>query len=125
MKEKIVKSDIVKRVVEKLKGTKINIGGNKYSYKREYNLKYTQEIVDNVICAFMDVIVDIIENGDSVKLTSYLMLEPKYYTQKRARNIYDDKEIIVPARYRVKLNVGSKLEEACERLSERELKEEV
>lgn len=33
MKEKVVKSDIVKRVVEKLKGTKINIGGNKYSYK--------------------------------------------------------------------------------------------
>ena len=124
MKEKVVKSDIVKRVVEKLKGTKINIGGNKYSYKREYNLKYTQEIVDNVICAFMDVMVDTIENGDSVKLIGYLTLEPKYYAKKRARNVYDDKEIIVPARYRVKLNVGSKLEEACERLSERELKEE-
>lgn len=125
MKEKIIKPGIVKRVVEKLEGTKINIGGNKHSYKREYNLKYTQEIIDNVICAFMNVIVDIIENGDSVKLNSYFILEPKYYAEKRARNVHDDKEVIMPAQYRVKLNVGSKLEEACKRLSERELGKEV
>lgn len=125
MKDKVVKSEIVKRVVEKLEGTKINIGGNKYSYKREYNLKYTQEIVDNVICTFLDVIVDIIENGDSVKLNSYMILEPKYYTEKRARNVYEDKEITMPAQYRVKLNVGTKLEEACKRLSERELEKDI
>lgn len=125
MKDKVVKSEIVKRVVEKLKGTKINIGGNKHSYKREYNLKYTQEIVDNVICGFLDVIVDIIENGDSVKLNSYMILEPKYYTEKRARNVYEDKEITMPAQYRVKLNVGTKLEEACKRLSERELERDI
>lgn len=125
MNEKIIRPGVVKRVVEKLKGTKIQIGGNKYLYKREYNLKYTQEIVDNVICAFMDVIVDIIENGDSVKLNYYMILEPKYYAERRARNVHDGTEVIVPAQYRVRLHTGSKLEEACKRLSERELGKEV
>lgn len=121
MKEKIAKKDIVKRIVEKLKGTKINIGGNKYMYKREYNLKYTQEIVDNVISAFMDVIVDAIEDGDVIKLNGYMILEPKYYSEKRARNIYEGKEIIIPAQYRVKMSVGTKLEDACKRLSDKEI----
>lgn len=121
MNEKIIKPGIVKKVVDKLDGTKIEIGGNKESYKRKYHLKYTQEIVDNVITAFMDSIVDIIENGDSVKLNSYMVLEPKYYVEKRARNVYANEEYIMPAQYRVKLNVGTKLEEACKRLSEREI----
>lgn len=125
MKEKIIKPGIVKKVVEKLEGTKINIGGNKYFYKREYNLKYTQEIVDNVICAFMDTITDVIEDGDSVKLNGYMVLEPKYYPARKARNVHEDTEILMPAQYRLKLNVGSRWEEACKRLTERELGKEV
>lgn len=111
MKEKIIKPGIVKRVVEKLEGTKINIGGNKHSYKREYNLKYTQEIVDNVICAFMDVIVDIIENGDSVKLNSYFILEPKYYAEKRATMNFDDNNCAVDSEKAVEC----KIKEVCKR----------
>lgn len=121
MNEKIIKPGIVKKVVDKLEGTKIEIGGNKEFYKRKYHLKYTQEIVDNVITAFMDSIVDIIEEGDSVKLNGYMILEPKYYVEKRARNIYENTEYMMPTQYRVKLNVGKKLEDACKRLSEREI----
>ena len=62
MKERYTKNDIVKNVVNRLKGKHITIGGNKYAYKRKYHLKYSQEIVNNVISAFLDELVDEIEN---------------------------------------------------------------
>lgn len=115
--EKINKQDIVRRVVEKLEGTKIGTGGNR-------NIKYSQKVVHNVINTFMDVIVDAVEEGESVMWSGYMTLEPKHYVERKARNLYEDKEITLPERYGVKLNVGSKLKEACKRLSERELQKD-
>lgn len=39
MGKRFYKADLVKRVVDKLKDTKIVIGGNKYFYKKLYHLK--------------------------------------------------------------------------------------
>lgn len=118
MKETINKKEVVKRTVEKLKGTKITVGGNKYFYKRAYNLKYTQVIVDNVITALLEVLTDTIEDGDSVKLVGYFTLKPHYYAKRRVGSINDGEDVYVPERYLAKISLGTKLREACERLSE-------
>lgn len=118
MNEKIIKPGIVKKVVDKLDGIKIVIGGNKELYKRKYHLKYTQEIVDNVLSAFLETIEEVIENGDSIKLNGYMTIEPKYYAKRKARNIYNDTEIILPEQYRVKVSIGKKLKDACKRFSD-------
>ena len=121
MNEKIIKPGMVKKVVDKLEGTRINVGGNKEFYKSEYHLQYTQEIVDNVISAFLETITEVIENGDSVRLNGYMLIEPKYYVKRKARNVIEDKGMILPEQYRVKVSIGSKLKKACKRFSDREL----
>ncbi len=73
------KMDVVNKISEKLIDEKIVIGGNKSFYKRKYHLKYTQKIIANVLDAFWDVIADVIEDGDSIKLYNYIKIEPKYF----------------------------------------------
>ena len=73
------KMDVVNKISEKLIDEKIVIGGNKSFYKRKCHLKYTQKIIANVLDAFWDVIADVIEDGDSIKLYNYIKIEPKYF----------------------------------------------
>ena len=115
------KMDVVNKISEKLIDEKIVIGGNKSFYKRKYHLKYTQKIIANVLDAFWDVIADVIEDGDSIKLYNYIRIEPKYFKAiKLNSKIFKGiKENIVPARYKMKFIMDERLKEACRRLSEK------
>ena len=119
------KHEIVRRVVERLLDTKITIGGNKEFYKRKYNLKYSQEIVDNVISAFLEDLVDALENGDAVAFDGYMSIKPTYSAERMGRNVYanDKQNIVIPAQYRVKIKAGKRLKDACKRFSEKVLAE--
>lgn len=120
MDNELHKKDIINKISEKLIDEKIVIGGNKSFYKRKYHLKYTQKIIGNVIDAFWDVIAEIIEDGDSIKLYNYIKMEPKYYkaVKLNANGFNNIKENIVPARYRIRFTMGERLKEACRRLSQ-------
>lgn len=115
------KMDVVNKISEKLIDEKIVIGGNKSFYKRKYHLKYTQKIIANVLDAFWDVIADVIEDGDSIKLYNYIRIEPKYFKSIKltAKSFNGIRENIVPARYKMKFIMGERLKEACRRLSEK------
>ena len=117
----LLKKDVVNKISEKLIDEKIVIGGNKSFYKRKYHLKYTQKIIGNVIDAFWDVIAEVIEDGDSIKLYNYIKIEPRYYkaVKLNAKGFPGIKENIVPARYRMKFIMGERLKEACRRLSQK------
>ena len=121
MDNELHKKDIINKISEKLIDEKIVIGGNKSFYKRKYHLKYTQKIIANVIDAFWDVIAEIIEEGDSIKLYNYIKIEPRYYkaVKLNAKGFPGIKENIVPARYRMKFIMGERLKEACRRLSQK------
>lgn len=122
MKERYTKNDIVKNVVNRLKGKHITIGGNKYAYKRKYHLKYSQEIVNNVISAFLDELVDEIENGNKISIMGYFTIEPKYCNPiKRRDNLKTGEIVDVPAQYRPRLYVGKKVKEACKKLTKKKL----
>lgn len=121
MDNELHKKDIINKISEKLIDEKIVIGGNKSFYKRKYHLKYTQKIIGNVLDAFWDVIAEIIEDGDSVKLYNYIKIEPRYYkaVKLNAKGFPGIKENIVPARYRMKFIMGERLKEACRKLSQK------
>lgn len=121
MDNELHKKDIINKISEKLIDEKIVIGGNKNFYKRKYHLKYTQKIIGNVLDAFWDVIAEIIEDGDSIKLYNYIKIEPGYYkaVKLNAKGFPGIKENIVPARYKMKFIMGERLKEACRRLSQK------
>lgn len=117
--EEIIKPGLVRRIVDKLDGTKIVIGGNKEFYKKEYHLQYTQEIVDNVLSALLEVMEDEIEKGNTIRLNGYMTIKPAYRNPRLARNVYENIEIKIPARYKLKLKAGKRLTEACKRFNDK------
>ncbi len=120
MNTEIIKPELVKRITDNLDNKRIVIGGNKEYYKRKYHLQYTQDIVDNVLSAFMQTIGEVIEEGNTVKLNGYMTIKPTYCKPRVARNVYDNTEMKLPSCYKVRVKVGSKLINACKRFSEKE-----
>lgn len=118
MNEEIIKPGVVRRIVDKLDDTRIVVGGNKEFYKSKYHLQYTQEIVDNVLSTLFQVIEEEIENGNSIRFNGYLTIQPKYKESRRARNLYENTEVTIPARYRLKVKCGKRLVDACKRFDE-------
>lgn len=126
MSNELHKKDIIDKISEKLIDEKITIGGNRKKYKRKYHLKYTQKIIANVLDAFWEVVVESVEDGDSVKINNYIKMEPKYYkaVKLNANGFNNIKENIVPARYRIRFTMGERLKKACRKLTEKELGEQ-
>lgn len=100
------KCEIVRRMYEKSNG--------------EYTIEHLTEFVDY----FLESIVDVIRDGDSVKFNGYMSLKIQHYKERIARNVQENKQIIVPARYRIKFKEGTKLIDACESLNALEVKED-
>lgn len=110
------KKDIVKEIWKKILNKKGITARSRFYYKR----KYSQEVIEVVLNEFLDVLVDVIEDGDSVDIRGYLKIEPRYCKQ-WSGNDFDGNEIYAPPRYKPKATLKSKFEDACKRLSEREL----
>lgn len=115
------RNEIIHKVVDKLQEEKIVVGGNRHSYKRKYHLKYSIPIVKKVINALLDVLVDVLEEGDSVNFRGYMTIEPRYCKATRARDINRNLEIQVPPKYKPKVHFGRLMENACKKLTEKEL----
>lgn len=106
MKEKIIRPGVIKRIVDLTKSR---------------NQNYTQEVVGDILTAFFDVMEDAVSNGDSINLNGYLTIETQYKKASKARNVYENKEIIVPEHYKVNIKVGSKLNQAAKQYTELQL----
>lgn len=114
------KEDIIRKVAKKLNEERIVIGGNKHAYKRKYHLRFSKFIVSKVIGALLDVLVDVLEEGDAVNFRGYMAIEPKYCKATRARDINKNIEIQVPPKYKPKVHFGRLMESACKRLTQKE-----
>lgn len=106
MNEKIIRPGLIKRVVDLLKSK---------------NKKYTQEDVENIIFAFWEVIINVLTNGDSVKLNGYVTIGTKYMAERKSRNVAENKEMILPEHYRVYFKAGSKLNQAAMTFTQKRL----
>ena len=121
MSDVLHKQDIINRISERMADERIVIGGNGKKYKRKYHLRYSQKIIANVLEAFGEVIAEAVEDGNSVKLKSYIKMEPRYYkaVKLNANGFNNINENIVPARYRIRFTMGERLKEACRKLSQK------
>ena len=121
MNQKINKNEIINRISKKLSDERIVVGGGKNNYKRKYHLRITEWIIRKVLNAFLDVLVEVIEEGDSVIFAGYMVLEPRYFKEirRRANCFGDEKETITPAGYRLKIKAGVRMKDACKNLTEK------
>lgn len=112
--EKINRHDMVKKIVDNLSDKKIVIGGNKILYKNKYHLKYTQQIVDNVLEALFDTVMEELENGNVINFQNYFSIKPELLKPKKARNVVTGEDMIIPERYQFKVKGGVLLKQACD-----------
>ena len=106
MSEKIIRPGVVKRIVDLTKSRK---------------QVYTQEVVNDILTAFFDVIEEAISHGNSINLNGYMTIETQYRKERKARNVAENREIIVPKHYRVNIKAGSKFNKAAEYYTEMQL----
>ncbi|WP_458397375.1 HU family DNA-binding protein [Anaerotignum sp.] len=120
MNQKINKNEIIDRISKKLSDERIVVGGKK-NYKRAYHLRINKWIIGKVLNALLDVLVEVIEEGDSVIFAGYMVLEPRYFKEirRRANNYSDKEEAVTPAGYRLKIKAGKSMKDACKTLSEK------
>ena len=112
--EKINRHDMVKKIVDNLSDKKIVIGGNKILYKNKYHLKYTQQIVDNVLEAFFNTIIAEVEKGNMINFQNYFSIKPELRKPKKARNVITGEDMVIPERYQFKVRAGLLLKQACD-----------
>ena len=106
MNEKIIKPGFVKRIVDLLKSR---------------DKKYTKEEIEYVLSAFWDVIIEALENGNSINLNGYATLGTKHMAERKSRNVVENKEIILTEQYRIYFKPGSKLKQAATAYTEKQL----
>lgn len=118
MNKTYVTKEIISRVVDRLyqQGERIEVGGNRHTYKRKYHLKYSQIIVRNVLNAFLEEIAVVLSEGDAVKITGYFRLEPKLYKRWEQKFKLCEEKQTVPDQYKPKVKLYKRLKDACKSL---------
>jgi len=107
MSEKIIRPGVVKKIVDLTKSR---------------NQNYRQEVVSDILIAFFDVVEEAISNGDSINLNGYMTIETQYRKERKARNVSENTEIVVPEHYKVNIKAGSKFNNAAKRYTEMQLR---
>ncbi len=103
MKEEIIKPGIVRRIIERV--------------ENENGLVISPETTDIILTAFLDIVADILSEGDTVILRGYMNIYPKYCKSKEVKNVMDKSIVTIPAHYKAKIKTGTKLNNACKNLS--------
>ncbi len=117
MNEEVFKPGIISRIARKLDNSELDIGRtNQRLLPNNLKLRYTQEIIDAVLSAFLESMEDVLADGDSIKLNGYIHIKPEYCKAKKGMNVYKKTRVIIPARHRPKIKAGSRLIEACSKL---------
>ena len=106
MNETITKQAAVRKVVGLLK---------------DRGRKCTQMDTEAIIDAFWEVIINALSEGNSVKLNGYATIGTRHMAERKAKNLVEDKEVIVPEHYKVHFKAGSKLNHAAMAFTQKEL----
>lgn len=105
MKEEIIKPGIIRSIIQKMECQ---------------NEMVSEETVDLVLSAFFDTVIEILQNGDCIKLKGYMTIYPKMYKPKTIHSVSGNEIIDIPKRYKTRIKAGSKLENGCKNLLENE-----
>lgn len=102
MKKEIIKPGIIRSIIQK-----VEYGSHE---------RVSEELVNIILDALLDTIVEALENGDQIILKGYMTIYPQLYSAKKVRNVADNQEIEIPERYKPKIKAGIKLKNACKKL---------
>lgn len=109
MNEKIIKPAMVQKIAKQLKSN---------------GKRYSQEAVNDILSAFLDELVEATENGDSIVFNGYFIIEPQLWKERKRRDIYNNKEVVVPEHYKPHFKAGGRLMKAAQSYTEKMLLEE-
>lgn len=102
MRKEIIKPGIIRSIIQKVEN-----GSHE---------KVSEELVDRILDALFDTIVEALENGNQITLKGYMTIYPQLYRSMKVRNVADNEEIEIPERYKPKIKAGVKLRNACKKL---------
>lgn len=103
MNKKINRLDFIDMVYEKLKQT-----GH---FVPKHIIYWTNK-------AFVDCLIDVLENGDTLQVYGAFMIKPKLVKERKFNNFGKPK--IIPQHYVACLKPSRRMKEACENLMDRE-----
>ena len=107
--------DLYKVVSQKLRqdNERISFECHKGGYKSIHKKLYSQIIVRTVLRAFLQTIIEILAEGDTVRCFGYFKIEPKLYQARKVQNPYDNVLYDAPAQYKPKIKFGKQIKKAC------------
>lgn len=73
-----------------------------------------KKIVDNVLEALFDTVMEELENGNVINFQNYFSIKPELRKPKKARNVVTGEDMIIPERYQFKVKAGLLLKQACD-----------
>lgn len=73
-----------------------------------------KKIVDNVLEALFDTVMEELENGNMINFQNYFSIKPELRKPKKARNVVTGEDMIIPERYQFKVKGGVLLKPACD-----------
>lgn len=94
-----------------------------YEKLKEMSHYYPREVVYWVNKAFVECMVDAIENGDSIQVHRTFSLQPRLAAEHRIGN-FGKGELVIPEHYVADFKPYSRIKKACEKLMENENKSE-
>lgn len=107
MNEIINKTMLTRKIFERMdEQNRISLNRNHWNC--------SQESISEVLYSMLKVIEEEVANGNTIQLSGYLTILPVFKEARRARNVYEDYEMMIPAGYKLKVKVGKKLKDACE-----------
>ena len=82
----------------------------------EMNHYYSKEKVYWLTKAFIEVLIDITENGDELYLREVFSIKPKLKKEHKVGNFGNGEPMIIPEHYVVDFRPGARMKRACENL---------
>ncbi len=124
MNSTVTKTDLIDKISEKLSNKRFIRGGNTKSWISKYHLNYAKEdVIKPVLNAYLDVLIEAIVNGESVKIYDYFKIEP-YYVKEKSLNVFGfNKTHInkrIPSHYKIKFTPGAKMKEALHKIKKKD-----
>lgn len=108
------KEDLVPMAKEKT-ATVQTIGRQELSRRIAKQAKLSQKQASEVLEATLDSIREALQNGDEVRLVGFGSFKVRTSAERKGVNPRDGKEIVVPAKERVRFSPGKELSEAVEK----------
>ncbi|GHO52975.1 transcriptional regulator [Ktedonobacter robiniae] len=91
------------------------IGRQELSRRIAKQAKLSQKQASEVLEATLDAIREALQNGDEVRLVGFGSFKVRTSAERKGVNPRDGKEIVVPAKERVRFSPGKELSEAVEK----------